>query len=31
MLISGKRLEKKMLEKVNLEIAVKVGDTQLLK
>ena len=29
MLISGKRLEKKMLEKVNLEIAVKVGDTQI--
>ena len=29
MLISRKRLEKKMLEKVNLEIAVKVGDTQI--
>ncbi len=28
-MLNGKRLEKKMLEKVNLEIAVKVGDTQI--
>ena len=28
-MLNGKRLEKKMFEKVNLEIAVKVGDTQI--